>query len=277
MAAFSPYQEPTFVFDSFLVPTASNKMRSNAVEGTTFGTKTYFAPMLANECSQEIPLHAQIHETRGLLDHNTEVATGEHQVSQMVTSMEEKNMRNIVDIKKEKERKYNIGVLKKPRCKKQKKLAEEAASPSGYVHVRARRGQATDSHSLAERVRRAKISARMKLLQSLVPGCEKITGKALILDEIIKYVRTLQTQLEFLAAKLASVTPMFSDSGVDFTTSPLAHQEDNNGNLLRGNDHDGRIQELANADLYELVNFQSLYWRMQNLERNVQLSAFERA
>lgn len=99
MAAFSPYQEPTFVFDSFLVPTASNKMRSNAVEGTTFGTKTYFAPTLANECSQEIPLHAQIHETRGLLDHNTEVATGEHQVSQMVTSMEEKNMRNIVDIK----------------------------------------------------------------------------------------------------------------------------------------------------------------------------------
>ena len=74
-------------------------MRSNAVEGTTFGTKTYLAPMLANECSQEIPLHAQIHETRGLLDHNTEVATGEHQVSQMVTSMEEKNMRNIVDIK----------------------------------------------------------------------------------------------------------------------------------------------------------------------------------
>ena len=24
--------------------------------------------------------------------------------------------------------------------------------PSGYIHVRARRGQATDSHSLAERV-----------------------------------------------------------------------------------------------------------------------------
>lgn len=33
---------------------------------------------------------------------------------------------------------------------KQKKAPEEP--PSGYVHVRARRGEATDSHSLAERV-----------------------------------------------------------------------------------------------------------------------------
>nr|GMD77195.1 transcription factor bHLH49 isoform X1 [Ipomoea batatas] len=42
-----------------------------------------------------------------------------------------------------------------------------------YIHVRARRGQATNSHSLAERVRREKISQRMKLLQDLVPGCNK--------------------------------------------------------------------------------------------------------
>uniref|UniRef100_A0A0E0P2Q6 BHLH domain-containing protein n=2 Tax=Oryza TaxID=4527 RepID=A0A0E0P2Q6_ORYRU len=42
-----------------------------------------------------------------------------------------------------------------------------------YIHVRARRGQATDSHSLAERARREKISERMKILQDLVPGCNK--------------------------------------------------------------------------------------------------------
>lgn len=68
--------------------------------------------------------------------------------------------------------------------------------------MRARRGEATDSHSLAERVvfetctvlnlfqqftvshdlflndydqvRREKISQRMKLLQGLVPGCDKV-------------------------------------------------------------------------------------------------------
>lgn len=41
---------------------------------------------------------------------------------------------------------------KKPRAEKkdQEKVAEEP--PTGYIHVRARRGQATDSHSLAERV-----------------------------------------------------------------------------------------------------------------------------
>ncbi|MBA0590117.1 hypothetical protein Gorai_018836, partial [Gossypium raimondii] len=100
--------------------------------------------------------------------------------------------------------------------------------PKDYIHVRARRGQATDSHSLAERVRiiiqiilfsmiywgcvlaltlainmchfgqvrREKISERMKLLQNLVPGCNKVTGKALMLDEIINYVQSLQRQVE---------------------------------------------------------------------------------
>ncbi|KAL9248485.1 Transcription factor bHLH63-like protein [Drosera capensis] len=76
-----------------------------------------------------------------------------------------------------------------------------------YIHVRARRGQATDSHSLAERVRREKLSERMKYLQDLVPGCNKITGKAGMLDEIINYVQSLQRQVEFLSMKLATVNP----------------------------------------------------------------------
>ncbi|KAF8391884.1 hypothetical protein HHK36_022224 [Tetracentron sinense] len=80
--------------------------------------------------------------------------------------------------------------------------------PRDYIHVRARRGQATDSHSLAERVRREKISKRMKFLQDLVPGCNKITGKAVMLDEIINYVESLQRQVEFLSMKLATVNPM---------------------------------------------------------------------
>ncbi|KAK1356046.1 Transcription factor bHLH62 [Heracleum sosnowskyi] len=76
-----------------------------------------------------------------------------------------------------------------------------------YIHVRARRGQATDSHSLAERVRREKISKRMKTLEDLVPGCNKVTGKAPMLDEIINYVQSLQRQVEFLSMKLATVSP----------------------------------------------------------------------
>ena len=36
----------------------------------------------------------------------------------------------------------------------------------------------------------------MRLLQELVPGCNKITGKAVMLDEIINYVQSLQQQVE---------------------------------------------------------------------------------
>ncbi|KVH94253.1 transcription factor bHLH62-like [Cynara cardunculus var. scolymus] len=96
--------------------------------------------------------------------------------------------------------------------------------PKDYIHVRARRGQATDSHSLAERVRREKISERMKLLQDLVPGCNKVTGKALMLDEIINYVQSLQHQVEFLSMKLATVNPRS-----DFEISKDMSQS--NGNL----------------------------------------------
>ncbi|TYH94277.1 hypothetical protein ES332_A12G030000v1 [Gossypium tomentosum] len=56
-------------------------------------------------------------------------------------------------------------------------------------------------------VRREKISERMKYLQDLVPGCNKITGKAGMLDEIINYVQSLQRQVEFLSMKLAAVNP----------------------------------------------------------------------
>ncbi|PKU64984.1 transcription factor BHLH089 [Dendrobium catenatum] len=74
-----------------------------------------------------------------------------------------------------------------------------------YIHVRARRGQATDSHSLAERARREKISERMKILQDLVPGCNKVIGKAAVLDEIINYIQALQRQVELLSMKLEAV------------------------------------------------------------------------
>ncbi|XP_064985214.1 transcription factor bHLH78-like [Musa acuminata AAA Group] len=88
--------------------------------------------------------------------------------------------------------------------------------PKDYIHVRARRGQATDAHSLAERVRREKISKRMKFLQDLVPGCNKVTGKAVMLDEIINYVQSLQRQVEFLSMKLTTLNPQMDVSMENF-------------------------------------------------------------
>ncbi|CAN6204932.1 unnamed protein product [Urochloa humidicola] len=104
---------------------------------------------------------------------------------------------------------------------KGKSSKQPVEPPKDYVHVRARRGQATDSHSLAERVRREKISQRMKFLQDLVPGCNKVVGKALMLDEIINYVQSLQQQVEFLSMKLATVNPQLDFSNL----STLLHKD----------------------------------------------------
>ncbi|GMI63435.1 hypothetical protein HRI_000012800 [Hibiscus trionum] len=77
-------------------------------------------------------------------------------------------------------------------------------------HVRAKRGQATDSHSLAERVRREKINEKMRCLQDLVPGCHKTMGMAVMLDEIINYVHSLQNQVEFLSMELAAASSSYN-------------------------------------------------------------------
>ncbi|KAK1426358.1 hypothetical protein QVD17_15029 [Tagetes erecta] len=110
--------------------------------------------------------------------------------------------------------------------KQTKENAKQAEPPKDYIHVRARRGEATDSHSLAERVRREKISERMKFLQSLVPGCNKVTGKAVMLDEIINYVQSLQRQVEFLSMKLATVnyrTDMNAETVLSKDTHAMNH------------------------------------------------------
>ncbi|GAB2289564.1 hypothetical protein Dimus_023874 [Dionaea muscipula] len=98
------------------------------------------------------------------------------------------------------------------------KSSQQHEPPKDYIHVRARRGQATDSHSLAERARREKISERMKMLQDLVPGCNKVIGKALVLDEIINYIQSLQRQVEFLSMKLEAVNSGMVPAFNGFTT-----------------------------------------------------------
>ncbi|RWR94820.1 transcription factor bHLH75-like protein [Cinnamomum micranthum f. kanehirae] len=98
-------------------------------------------------------------------------------------------------------RKNSSGRGKRGRCnKKQDEKQKEV------IHVRARRGQATDGHSLAERLRREKINEKMRCLQDLVPGCYKTMGMAVMLDEIINYVQSLQNQVEFLSMKLCAAS-----------------------------------------------------------------------
>ncbi|XP_022735173.1 transcription factor bHLH75-like isoform X2 [Durio zibethinus] len=90
--------------------------------------------------------------------------------------------------------------------RKRRKDEEDMQKRKEVIHVRAKRGQATDSHSLAERVRREKINEKLRCLQELVPGCYKAMGMAVMLDVIISYVQSLQNQIEFLSMKLSSAS-----------------------------------------------------------------------
>ncbi|KAJ3670167.1 hypothetical protein LUZ60_010491 [Juncus effusus] len=114
-----------------------------------------------------------------------------------------------------------------PENKDQNKNKKPEPPKQDYIHVRARRGQATDSHSLAERARREKISERMKILQDLVPGCNKVIGKASVLDEIINYIQALQRQVEFLSMKLEAVNSHMSSGIEAFPSKDFATQSYN--------------------------------------------------
>ncbi|KAI4302569.1 hypothetical protein MLD38_038298 [Melastoma candidum] len=102
-----------------------------------------------------------------------------------------------------------LGKGKRKRGKEEEGERDEQHRGKEVIHVRAKRGQATDSHSLAERVRRGKINERLKCLKEIVPGCYKTTGMAVMLDEIINYVQSLQNQVEFLSMKLAAASTYY--------------------------------------------------------------------
>lgn len=65
--------------------------------------------------------------------------------------------------------------------------------------VRAKRGCATHPRSIAERVRRNRISERMRKLQDLVPNMDKQTNTADMLDLAVDYIKSLQNQYKALS------------------------------------------------------------------------------
>ncbi|XP_022733775.1 transcription factor bHLH130-like [Durio zibethinus] len=64
--------------------------------------------------------------------------------------------------------------------------------------IRAKRGCATHPRSIAERVRRTRISERMRKLQSLFPNMDKQTNTADMLDMAVEYIKDLQKQVKTL-------------------------------------------------------------------------------
>ncbi|KAH9319407.1 hypothetical protein KI387_021176, partial [Taxus chinensis] len=84
-----------------------------------------------------------------------------------------------------------------PRSTSAELAMEELLQDSVPCKVRAKRGCATHPRSIAERVRRTRISERMRKLQDLVPNSDKqTTNIADMLDEAVEYVKALQKQVQ---------------------------------------------------------------------------------
>ncbi|EOA37989.1 hypothetical protein CARUB_v10009458mg [Capsella rubella] len=75
---------------------------------------------------------------------------------------------------------------------------EQLLSDSIPCKIRAKRGCATHPRSIAERVRRTKISERMRKLQDLVPNMDTQTNTADMLDLAVQYIKDLQDQVKAL-------------------------------------------------------------------------------
>ncbi|KAG2674992.1 hypothetical protein I3760_13G163300 [Carya illinoinensis] len=65
--------------------------------------------------------------------------------------------------------------------------------------IRAKRGFATHPRSIAERVRRTRISERMRKLQDLVPNMDKQTNTSDMLELAVEYIKDLQKQVQTLS------------------------------------------------------------------------------
>nr|CAB3458296.1 unnamed protein product [Digitaria exilis] len=72
--------------------------------------------------------------------------------------------------------------------------------------IRAKRGCATHPRSIAERVRRTKISERIRKLQELVPNMDKQTNTSDMLDLAVDYIKDLQKQVKVLKESHANCT-----------------------------------------------------------------------
>ncbi|KAG8389037.1 hypothetical protein BUALT_Bualt02G0187700 [Buddleja alternifolia] len=89
--------------------------------------------------------------------------------------------------------------LSLPQSSAELSAMEKLFQDSVPCKIRAKRGFATHPRSIAERVRRTKISERMRKLQELVPNMEKQTNTSDMLDLAVDYIKDLQRQVNTLS------------------------------------------------------------------------------
>ncbi|PHU13472.1 Transcription factor APG [Capsicum chinense] len=72
----------------------------------------------------------------------------------------------------------------------------------------AKRSRAAEVHNLSERKRRDRINEKMRVLQELIPRCNK-ADKASMLDEAIEYLKSLQLQVQMMSTGCSMVPMMY--------------------------------------------------------------------
>ncbi|KAL5988861.1 Transcription factor une12 [Asimina triloba] len=116
------------------------------------------------------------------------------------------------------------------------------------TRVRARRGQATDPHSIAERLRRERIAERIKALQELLPNFNK-TDRAAMLDEILDYVKFLRLQVKVLSMSrwggTGAVAQLLADIPLPSVEGNAGGEGGSNQQLWEKWSADGTEQEVA--------------------------------
>lgn len=96
--------------------------------------------------------------------------------------------------------------LSLPKTSAEMSAVETLMQDSVLCKLRAKRGCATHPRSIAERVRRTRISDRMRRLQEIVPNMDKQTNTSDMLDLAVDYIKGLQLQVKALAEKRANCT-----------------------------------------------------------------------
>ncbi|PPD83633.1 hypothetical protein GOBAR_DD19423 [Gossypium barbadense] len=84
-----------------------------------------------------------------------------------------------------------------------------------------RRSRASAIHNLSERRRRHRIKQKINTLQKLVPNASK-TDKASMLDEVIEYLKQLQTQVEMMSMRNMAAQMMMQQTRRQLQMSALA-------------------------------------------------------
>ncbi|KAL8100726.1 transcription factor UNE12-like isoform X2 [Apium graveolens] len=119
--------------------------------------------------------------------------------------------------------------------------------PAVIQKKRAKRGQATDPHSIAERLRRERIAERIRALQKLVPNVNK-TDRATMLDEIVDYVKFLRLQVKVLSMSrlggAGAVAPLVTEIPISSIEEEGGEDQRNQSPWEKWSD-DGTEQQVA--------------------------------